>query len=138
MNKSKLKKIKEIEKQVPQALRDKLMKEEYVAPDLREEAIKTLSEYPEEIDSLSGDEKSQAIKECKRLQNLFDAGYFDAKEMVVDPTVAKQIDDYVEKGIKAAIKSGDLPPAKNDKELEDYVKKLQRNEKRKQSNLRTK
>lgn len=124
MNSKKLKKIKAIEKQVPQEWRDKLMVEEYVAPDLREEAIKTLTELEEE--------GATDTKDYLRLKHLFDAGYYDAKETKVDPIYAKKIEDFVEKGLRKAIKNGELPKPSDDKELQDYVKKLKRDEQRKQ------
>lgn len=131
MNSKKIKKIRAIEKQVPQEWRDKLMVEEYVAPDLRAEAENSLREYEEE--GLTN------TKDYLRLKHLWDAGYYDAKEHKVDPIYAKKIEDFVEKGIQKAIKNGELPKPSGDKELQDYIKKLHRGETRKQKrSIRTK
>lgn len=126
MNQSKLKKIKEIESRIPQEWRDNLMKKQYVAPDLRQEALNTLKEYEEQSELSPEDQK-----DYRRLKNLFDAGYYDAEEMVVDEKIAKKMEDFMERELKKAMKSGELPKAKSDKELKDYVKKLKKHERTK-------
>ena len=139
MRKSKLKIIQEIQSSVPQAWRDKLMTEQYIAPDLRDEAIKTLAEYPDDIAKLEGDEQKSAEKDFSRLQNLYEAGYYDATEQVVDEKIGKKIENYIEKALKEAMKSGKLPKAKNDKELANYIKKLHKHEtKQRKSSVRSK
>lgn len=137
MNKSKLKKIKEIEKRVPQEWRDSLMEEVYVAPDVRNEAIATLKEYEEEIPNLKDEDLKIAIRDQRRLQNMFDAGYYDVKEMRVNKDVAKKIEDFIEEEIIKAIDSGELPKPKSDREFNSFVKKLHKtNDKsNKKSNL---
>ena len=122
MNSKVSKKIKLIEDRVPQEWRDALMCEQYVAPDLREEVQVTMKELQEEGN----------IKEYLRLKHLFDAGYYDAKEAVVDQEVAKKIEDFIDVELDKAIESGELPKPKDDKGLQKVIKKLKRNEKRKQ------
>jgi len=124
MNKTKLKKIKAIEQKVPQEWRDALMKEEYVAPDVRNEALATLKDYQDRIPTLEGTELYEATRDHQRLQNMMDAGYFDAKEMKVDEDMAKQIEDFIDEEMKKAIESGELSAPKDDKEFIKYVKKL--------------
>ncbi len=107
------------------------MTEDWVAPDLRREAQKSLKEYEE-----AGETDT---KDYLRLKHLWDAGIYDARETKVNQKYAKKIEDFVEKGIKEAIKKGELPKPKDDKELQDYVKKIKRNEQRKQKRgVRTK
>lgn len=122
MKKTVTRKLQEIQDSVPQEWRDALMKKEYIAPDLRQEAIATLAEYKKVIDS--GD--TTEIKDYRRLKNLFDAGYYDATEMKVDEVVGKKIEDYVESKIKEAMQAGELPKEKSDKDLKGYLKKLRK------------
>ncbi len=120
MNKKTEKKLRAITESVPQELRDKLVTRDYIAPDVRNAVIEQL------IEELTDPEE---IKEQRRLQNMFDAGFYDAMEDIVDPEIAKQIDEFVENKIQEAIDAGDLPdPSK----IDDYKAKTKRNERRKQ------
>lgn len=131
MNSKKLKKIRAIEKRVPQEWRDALTSEEYVAPDLREEALNTLTEY-----EANGETNE---KDYLRLRHLFDAGYYDKKELVVNEEMAKKIEDFMDEEIDKAIASGELPPPEDDNELKEYVKKLHKNGKKQtKRSIRTK
>lgn len=121
--------LKRINKSVPKEWQDAVVSEQYIAPDVREGVIEALAEVPT---------TPEEEKEHKRLQNLFDAGYYDAKESKVDEEIAKKIEDYIEEKIKEAIASGEIPDP-SEEELHTITKKAKRNEKRKQkSSLRSK
>lgn len=136
MNKKKLKIIKDIEKSVPQEWRDALITEQYVAPDVRADVIAELEAREETLEALQGEEKLQMEKHLNRLKNIFDTGYFDLKEKVVDQEMAKKIEDHVSAGIEQAIKDGLLSDA--DPDFKKLTKKAKRNVNRNtQSNLRT-
>lgn len=130
MRKSVEKKLREINKRVPQEWQAAVVTEQYIAPDLRNEVIATLAETPE---------NEEEAKEQRRLRNLFEAGYYDAKESVVDEEVAKKIEEWVEAEIKKAVDAGEIPDPNKTDELEAVRKKIKRNVKRKQqSSLRDK
>jgi hypothetical protein len=122
MKKKVTKKLKEIQDSVPKEWSDALMTTVFVAPDLRDEALKTLKEY--EDDFQKGNKDGE--RDYRRLKNLFDAGYYDATEAKVDEEIAKKIEDYVEAEILAAMERGELPEKESDKDLQKYVKKLKK------------
>lgn len=128
MNARKLEIIRNIEKSVPKEWRDNLIVKRFVAPDLRQSIIEELEELPGQILALEGEEKAQMEKHYRRLRNVFEAGFYDATEHVVDQEMAKKIEDFIEAGIQAAIDRGEL--SDDDKELKQITKKLKRNAKR--------
>jgi hypothetical protein len=129
MNKRTLRVIKEIHASVPQDLRDRLFVETYIAPDLRLEARKQAKELFEEANALpDGPKKETALKGAQRLQNIIDAGYYDAKEKRVDPEVAKQIEAYIDTELDKAIKEGRIPHPKDDTGYQNYQRKLRKHE----------
>ena len=130
MKKSVEKKLRAINKAVPQEWQDAVVKKQYIAPDLRAEIVSVLAETPTTDD---------AKDEQRRLQNMFDAGMYDAEEHVVDEEIAKKIEDWVDAKVLEAIANGEIPDPKEEPDVTKLVKKTKRNVKRKQeSNLRTK
>lgn len=130
MKKSVEKKLRAINKRVPQEWQDAVIKTQYVAPDLRNEILAVLAETPE---------TDEEAKEQRRLQNMFDAGYYDAEESIVDEEIAKKIEEWVDAEVQKAIDAGEIPDPKKDDDVKKLVKKTKRNVKRKQeSSLRTK
>lgn len=129
MRKKTEKVLRRINKSVPKEWQDAVVSEQYIAPDVREGVLEALKEVPS---------TPEGEKELRRLQNLFDAGYYDAKESKVDEEIAKKIEDYVEEEIKKAIEAGEIPDP-SEEELTMIDKKSKRNAKRKQkSSLRSK
>lgn len=133
MNKRTRKIIQDINDSVPTELRKRLFKREYVAPDLRLRVRDAVKEMRKGAAALTGDEQAKALKEADRLQNMIDAGYYDATQLVVDPEVAKEIEAYVDAELDKAIAEGRIPHPKNDKEYQSFKRKLKqygnRNEK---------
>ncbi|MDQ0316404.1 hypothetical protein [Amorphus orientalis] len=132
MNKRTRKIIQDINDSVPKELRDRLFKREYVAPDLRIRVRETVAELRKEAEQLEGEERDKALKEAGRLQNMIDAGFYDATQIVVDPEVAKEVDAYVERELDKAIAEGRIPHPKNDRDYQSYIRKLKQHGKRKQ------
>lgn len=132
MNKRTRKIIQDINDSVPKELRDRLFKREFVAPDLRIRVRETVAELRKEAEQLEDEERDKALKEAGRLQNMIDAGFYDATQIVVDPEVAKEVDAYVERELDKAIAEGRIPHPKNDRDYQSYIRKLKQHGKRKQ------
>jgi len=133
MNKRTRKIIEDINNSVPQELRDRLFRREYVAPDLRlsvREAVKAMWEEAAEIEE--GVQRRNLEKEATRLQNMIDAGYYDTTELRVDPEVAKEMEAWVDRELDKAIKEGRIPHPKHDRQYQSLVRKLKQHGKRKQ------
>jgi multidrug resistance efflux pump len=128
MNQRKIQIIRDIEKRVPQEWHDALIKKQYIAPDLRQEVVEQLASYPAEIEAAEGEARAKLEKDYRRLKNIFDSGYYDVMENVVDQEVAKKIEDFIEQGLQEAIDRGDL--SDDDEEIKKINKKLKRNAKR--------
>jgi len=58
-------------------------------------------------EALTSDKVRPELKE--KIQNLYDAGEFSRTKTIENQKVAKQIDNYVNREIKKAIKAGRLP-----------------------------
>lgn len=133
MNKRTRRVIQQIHDSVPKELRDRLFVETYIAPDLRLEARKQAQELFDEANALpDGEEKEVALKAAQRLQNIIDAGYFDEKQLTVDKDIAKQIDDYVSAELDKAIAEGRIPHPKDDRQHQNFIRKLKQHEHRQQ------
>ncbi len=130
MNKKTAKVIQQIHDSVPKEWRDQVVTQEYVAPDLRLQVRETVKEMREEAEQLTGEKREKALKEVQRLQNIIDAGYYDAKEWRVNPEVAKKIEEYIDAELDKAIAEGRIPHPKNDKGYQDYKRKLKQHEQR--------
>jgi ArsR family metal-binding transcriptional regulator len=136
MNQRKIQIIRDIEKKVPKEWHEALIKKQYLAPDLRQEVIEQLEAYPAEIEQSQGETRVKLEKDFRRLKNIFDSGYYDAMENVVDTEVAKKIEDFIDQGLQEAIERGDL--SDDDEEIKKINKKLKRNAKRnREHSLRT-
>lgn len=132
MNKRTRKIIQQINDSVPQELRDRLFVDAYVAPDLRLEARKQAQELWKTANDLPDGSKEEALIAAQRLQNIIDAGYYDAKEKRVDPEVAKEIEAWIDAELDKAIADGRIPHPKDDREHQAFIRKLKQHEKRTQ------
>jgi hypothetical protein len=93
-----LKVLKDIQDSVPKEWREKLITVEDKTPTMKfvvNEAI---------------DKKLVKDELVEKLRVLRDNGEFDKKKEVVNPKLAKLIDQWVDRRIKKAIKNGQLPP----------------------------
>ena len=97
--------LKEIQESVPENLRKNVVSETYIAPQVRMVVEKALEspDFPEE-------KKAQ-------LRVLIDSGVLDQKNITENQKIARQIDNYVLRKIRQAIKEGRLPSKKQLKEL---------------------
>jgi len=112
MNKKTIKILSEISKEVPQSLRDKLYKDEYKTPAVKETMERAM------VDDSIDDKKKKQIK------NLYDAGTFSQVEKVIDEKVGKKISSFIDKRIKEKIVAGEIPDPKSDKKLKAFMKKI--------------
>lgn len=78
--------------------------------------------------ALKDDSVSPQKKE--RLQRIKESGKLNETHEEVDPKVEKKLSKEMEKEIKRAIKLGRLPKAEEDKELQAYIKKAEKNAKK--------
>lgn len=99
------KKLREINSSIPETLRKHVIKEVKKSP-VVEMVIQKAIEDP-------------SIPEAKRtaLKNLYENGDFSKTVIREDPRIAKQIDNYVNRKIREAIKNGELPSKSKLKEL---------------------
>lgn len=97
--------LKEIQESVPENLRKNVVSETYIAPQVRMVVEKALEspDFPEE-------KKAQ-------LRVLIESGVLDQKNITENQKIARQIDNYVLRKIRQAIKEGRLPSKKQLKEL---------------------
>lgn len=116
MKKKHLREIQRISKTIPKELLDTLMKEEYVAPEIRAMVIDVINN-PEKTKHIVTPEK------LKQLKAMFASGELDQKQMVVDTDVEKQIDTYLNAEFEKARKLGRLPPPQKMPSLKSKVKK---------------
>jgi hypothetical protein len=100
-----LKVLREIQASVPKHLRDNVVTEELATPDIKMVVEKALEDpdFPEE--------------KKKQLLLLQENGYFDKKRTVENKKVAAQIDAFVKRKIREAVKEGRLPNRKQLKKL---------------------
>ena len=96
--------IQNIMQTIPEDLKGKLMKEQWLTPSWRKDVL----------DFLAGKGKNKLLIEKftgkeKELQHLYDTGVFSKKEMVVDKKIERLIDEFLNQEIKKAIKLGLLP-----------------------------
>ena len=115
MNTKTLKVLRGIAKRIPEKYLEKLMRPQPMAPTVKLIAKKALKDkdIPEETK--------------RRLKNVIDAGHLDKTEEAVDPKIEAKIDKWLEKEVDKAIKEGKIPHPKNDKEANNYHKKLWKN-----------
>lgn len=99
--------LKEIQLSVPEALRKAVVVRSPATPVMKMIVDKALEdpEFPEE--------KKQQLRELK------DAGYFEKEHLGENPKIANQIENYVNREIKKAVKEGRLP---NKKQLIELTK----------------
>lgn len=125
--------IQAINDSVPKELRDAVLTQEYIAPDLRLLARKTVVELREEAEAMEpGKERDKALREVQRLQNVIDAGYYDEKEWRVNKEAADKVEAWIDAELDKAIKEGRIPHPKNDREYQNYQRKLKQHERRNQ------
>lgn len=89
--------LRSIYKEVPQELKDALMERKESYGELKKIMVLAINEpgYPEEK------------KEMYR--NLLNAGKLDQEEEVMNPDVAKAIDDFIDKRVLQEVENGNLP-----------------------------
>lgn len=101
MKKRHLRVLENINKSIPASLVQGLLKTELIFPTLKqlaEAAVKS---------------KKTPADEVEKYQAMLDSGYFDKTHQIVDTSVEKQIEDYIESQIKQAVADGLLPPKVN-------------------------
>lgn len=98
--------LKDIQESVPEALRKAVVIKTPASPTMRMVVNKALedSEFPEE--------KKEKLRELDAI------GYFDKERITEDQKVVKQINMYVNREIKRAVKEGRLPTKKQLAELQ--------------------
>lgn len=112
MNSKIVKKISKISEEMPGEFRDKLMKKVDMTPAMKEVAERVMAD------------KSIPKKKRDRVKNLYNDGHFTRQIEVVDEDVAKKAEKWMDNRIKKAIKDGELPDPKTDKETQKWIKKL--------------
>ena len=95
-------------KEVPRELRERLYKEEYATP-----AALHLAKVALKDGSISKKKKME-------IKNILDSGMLSKKKKVIDPMVAKQIDDFLDGRLSALIKAGRIKDPKEDKEINEF------------------
>lgn len=98
--------LREIQQSVPETLRKAVVVKKLATPTMIFIVDKALEDpdFPQD--------KKDKLRELK------DAGYFTKERATEDPKVAKQIENYVARETKRAIKEGRLPTKKQFKELQ--------------------
>ena len=104
--------LKSISDRVPEELTMALMQEQPMAPATIEAVNKAI------------DDPETPLKLRERLILVRDSGLLNQTELVVNPEIEKQVDEWFADEIKTAIKLGRLPkPKKKEMGLEEFKKK---------------
>ena len=108
------KKLQEIQSSIPKGLRNSVVSEQYVSPEL-----KSMYEDASRNSNLS----TEARHEIKKVLN---SGILSKKEYVTDERKARELDKIMESRINEGIKKGYLPPREQmqkDKFIQELRKK---------------
>lgn len=102
------KELQRIQRSVPELLRKSVVRKTPATPTVAMVVEKALEDpdFPEE--------------KKEELRKLKENGHFDTQNLITDPKVEKEIDAYVNREIKKAVKEGRLP---NRKQLAVILKK---------------
>lgn len=113
MQKKHLKIIQDINKEVYEKYKDKLFREEYIAPEARKMAKNIAA-------GKHDDDLPQ--EKVEQIRAAYELGEYDKKRVVTDPLVAKQFDVEMQKCLVKAIKEGRIPNPKDDPVYKDLIK----------------
>lgn len=109
--------LRRIYAQVPQELRDSLM------------VIKQSYTGLKEVMKLAIEEEGYPEEKKEQYRNLLSAGYLDQEEEVMDPEIAKKIDDFIDEMVLEEVEKGNLPKvARNEimKKWRKYERELKK------------